>query len=47
MYFIFQRKLFPEKNGVTYEEMQHLLESDVLAKVSAETNGDIGSEVDR
>ncbi|KAG8185870.1 hypothetical protein JTE90_004412 [Oedothorax gibbosus] len=42
-----ERKLFPEKNGVTYEEMQHLLESDVLAKVSAESNGDIGTEVDR
>lgn len=27
-----QRKLYPEKNGVTYEEIQRLLESDILAK---------------
>ncbi|GFT00197.1 hypothetical protein NPIL_392341 [Nephila pilipes] len=44
-----EKKLFPEKNGVTYEELQHLLESDVLAKVSAEYNGEgsADSNVDR
>ena len=33
-----EKKLFPEKSGVTYEELQHLLECDVLAKTSAERN---------
>ncbi|GFX57945.1 hypothetical protein TNCV_3069121 [Trichonephila clavipes] len=44
-----EKKLFPEKNGVTYEELQHLLESDVLAKVSAECNaeGSTDSNLDR
>ncbi|XP_015928664.2 coiled-coil domain-containing protein 32 [Parasteatoda tepidariorum] len=31
-----EKKLFPEKIGVTQEELQHLLESDVLAKATAE-----------
>ncbi|XP_054718661.1 uncharacterized protein LOC129228053 [Uloborus diversus] len=44
-----ERKLFPEKNGVTYEELQNLLECDVLAKTVSETNGDAlcESNVDR
>ncbi|KAF8777903.1 coiled-coil domain-containing protein 32-like [Argiope bruennichi] len=44
-----EKKLFPEKNGVTYEELQHLLESDVLAKVSAEYNSETSTDtsVDR
>lgn len=46
---ILQRKLFPEKTGVTYEELQHLLECDVLEKTSAEKNSDVlnDSSVDR
>ncbi|CAL1268646.1 unnamed protein product, partial [Larinioides sclopetarius] len=44
-----EKKLFPEKNGVTFEELQHLLESDVLAKVSAECNSETSTDtnVDR
>ncbi|GIX66732.1 hypothetical protein CDAR_431701 [Caerostris darwini] len=44
-----EKKLFPERNGVTYEELQHLLESDVLAKVSAESNAEalVESSIDR
>lgn len=44
-----ERKLFPEKSGVTYEELQHLLECDVLAKTSAERNSEVlnDNSVDR
>ncbi|XP_035217156.1 uncharacterized protein LOC118190538 [Stegodyphus dumicola] len=44
----FEKKLFPEKNGATNEELQHLLESDLLAKIS-ESNVKVPSDtqVDR